>query len=137
MAVSPEQKKNIAKIAKKYNLKLVLIFGSRISKKTHQESDLDIGILTKKVFSFKKHLSIISDFENIFHIQPDITTLNHADPLLLRKIIENSLIIYGKPRDFAEFKMNAFFQFCDYKPYFKLEEKIAARFIENLIYDNR
>ncbi|MEW6407343.1 MAG: nucleotidyltransferase domain-containing protein [Patescibacteria group bacterium] len=132
MKISQKQKEQIAQIAREYYLKLILIFGSQVSKKTHRQSDLDIGIWVTKDISFEKHLLLISRLKEIFHINPDVTILNEADPLLLQKILENNLVLYGNPRDLAEFKMYAFFRFCDFKPYFDIEEKTVSRFINNL-----
>ena len=51
MELTKEQKEKIRKIAEKYHLKLVLLFGSFANGKHREDSDLDIAVLgSREVF---------------------------------------------------------------------------------------
>ena len=55
--ISKSQKLKIAKIAKKFQLKLVVIFGSFAMGKNRKDSDLDIAVLGSREVSFNEQIS--------------------------------------------------------------------------------
>ena len=128
--LSQNQKKELRKIAKKFKLELILLFGSFVSQKSHKESDLDIAILSRRGVSF---LDLHSAFLKIFPGQQiDLTFINEADPLLLKEISDNYLLLYGSKRNFLKFKLNSFFRYQDYRPFFALEKRAVKNFIKSL-----
>lgn len=138
--LSKKQKKRINKIAQKYNLELILLFGSRVSGKIHADSDVDIAVLPKsnKDFGFEKYSSLISDFSGAFFGKKiDLSFINQANPLLLKKISENALPLFGSNEKFIEFKLKAFKYFQDYLPYFKLEEMGIRKYLQHFSYGRR
>ncbi|RJQ31015.1 nucleotidyltransferase domain-containing protein [Candidatus Parcubacteria bacterium] len=46
--ITREKREKIKNMAEKYGLKLVLLFGSRVKGKVHEESDYDIAYLSDK-----------------------------------------------------------------------------------------
>jgi len=126
------QRRLIKKIANKYRIKLLLMFGSQVNKKTHQLSDFDIGVLFKKnQVSFEKYSKLLDDLREIFpEKEIDLAIINNTDPLFLAKILENCQVVFGKKKDLNELKLYSFHQFCDYRKYFNLEEEFARRFIK-------
>lgn len=125
-------KSNLKKIAKKYKIKLILMFGSQVNKKTHQLSDIDIGVLFKNnQISFKRYSNLVNDLQEIFPEKKlDLAIINNADPLFLAKILENYQLLFGKKRDLNELKLYSFHRFCDYQKYFNLEAEYARRLIK-------
>lgn len=125
--------KIIRKIAKKYGLSLILFFGSHISRKIHPNSDLDIAVMAKRDFDYENYSSLLFDLSRIFPSKEiDLVFLNRANPLLLKKILENCKIIYGRERRLNLLKIYSFKRFCDYKKYFDLEEKFIHKFLYSL-----
>ena len=126
-----EREKLLKKIAKKYKIKLILMFGSEVNKKTHKMSDVDIGVLLEKSgFSFTKYSSLMENFQKIFPGREiDLAIINNADPLFLKKIFENCQLLFGKKEELAKLKLYSFHQFCDYQKYFDLEREFAKRFL--------
>jgi len=61
-------KEKIKEIAKKYDLDLVLLFGSQVKDKKylHQESDFDIAYLSKKDLNLMEEAQLICDLMPIF-----------------------------------------------------------------------
>ncbi len=123
--------KEIKKIARKYKIKLLLMFGSQVSKKIHQLSDIDIGVLFEKnQISFEKYSNLLHDLGKFFpEGKLDVAIMNNADPLFLAKILENCRLLFGKKKDLDQLKIYSFHQFCDYQKYFNLEEKFTHRLI--------
>ena len=128
--LNQNQKKELKKVAKRFELKLILLFGSFVFQKMHKESDLDIAILSRRgVFS----LDLYSAFLKIFSGQKiDLTFINEADPLLLKEISDHCFLLYGSKRNFLKFKLNSFFRYQDYRPFFVLEKKAVKNFIKSL-----
>lgn len=134
MPVSKEQKAKIAKIAKEYNLRLVLLFGSEVSGKVHQRSDIDIAVMFGEAATADERLlDLIADLRGIFaEGEVDLSLINGADPLFLKKILENCELVSGEPRSLAELKMYAFRRYIDHKSYLRLEKQYVRRLLDRL-----
>lgn len=131
MQITKVQKLNIEKIAKKYNLKLAVVFGSFASGKNKKDSDLDLGILGNKEISFEKQIKLINEFSQIFKKEIDLSILNRANPLLLFEASKNSVLLFGNQEDLAKFRLYAFRVYNDYAPYFKIENDLNKRLIKS------
>jgi len=44
-------REKIEKIAKKYNLELMVLFGSQATGQTHSRSDVDLGVISKRLIN--------------------------------------------------------------------------------------
>ena len=129
MEITKNQKLKIAKIAKKFQLKLIIIFGSFASGKNRKDSDLDIATLGLKVVSFNEQISLTNELSLIFNKNIDLSVLNRANPLLLFQASKNSILLYGKREDFLKFKLYAFNAYNDYAPYFEMEKNLNKKII--------
>ena len=133
------QKAQLKKIAVKHRLKLIIAFGSQVTKNTHPGSDLDIAVLSRKnEISFQELTALTSALGKVFPGKEiDLCFINRADPLLLKKISETPILLYGRRRSFEEFRCYAFSRYDDYKPYFKLEELFVRDSIRKLSHAHR
>ena len=116
-------------MAQKYQLKLVVLFGSQVSGKTHQESDIDIGFLPKKELSFKKEIQLTSKFIEIFGEKVDVTNLRKASPLLLKEVAENACVLYQQKDEFDRFQLYALQRYAEAKPIFEMHQKAIKQFL--------
>ncbi len=123
------QKLKIAKIAKKFQLKLIVIFGSFVSGKNRKDSDLDIAVLGSREVSFKEQISLINELSQIFNKNIDLSVLNRANPLLLFQASKNPILLYGSREEFLKFKLYAFNAYNDYAPYFEMEKNLNKKII--------
>lgn len=130
MRISKEQKINTAEIAKKYKLKLVVIFGSFASGKNRKDSDLDVGVISEKEILFEKQIVLTNEFSRIFKKNIDLSVLNRANPLLLFEASRNAILLFGSQKDFFEFRLRAFHSYNDYQPFFKLENELNKKIIK-------
>jgi uncharacterized protein len=130
MELAKIQEKKIKIIAKKYRIKMILVFGSFANGKTHKESDLDIGISIMKKLTLDQDLSLIRELSVVFGQEVDLAVINHANPLLLHQIAMNSILIYGAKSAFDAFKLYAFHRYNDYAPFFKLEAELNKKIIK-------
>lgn len=117
----------VAKIAKKFSLRLVLVFGSFAAGKNRKDSDLDIAVLGSGGISFREQVSLINELSHIFGKDVDLSVLNRANPLLLFEVSKNSLLLYGEKEEFFNFKLRAFHAYNDYAPYFEMEKELNKK----------
>jgi len=47
MEISPEQAQELARVAERHGLRLIVAFGSRMTGRSHAGSDLDLAVLPK------------------------------------------------------------------------------------------
>lgn len=122
----------LKKIAQKYGLELVLLFGSRVEKKfLHKESDFDIAYLAEKGLNLEEEMRLIHDLSVIFKSENiDLVNLRIAGPLLAHQIFKNheilfckNLIIYHIYRVYAERKYE------EAKPLFRLQKELIKNFL--------
>ena len=129
MELTKEQKEKIRKIAEKYHLKLVLLFGSFANGKHREDSDLDIAVLGSREVFFNEQISLTNGLSLIFNKNIDLSVLNMANPLLLFQASNNSILLYGSRKEFLKFKLYAFNVYNDYAPYFEMEKNLNKKII--------
>lgn len=129
-----KEKKLLAKIAQKYALELILLFGSRVSRKTHKESDYDIGYLSKKHLSLREEGKLILGLASLLKIplkKTELISLRNLSPLFLREIFTNSKVLYAKDETiFDNYKIYVFRLFEESKPIFEQAEKVLRKQVE-------
>lgn len=117
-------KLDLIKLAKKYKLSLIVLFGSMADGKIHAESDADLAYLRDKELSLKDELNLRASLMKIFQKEIDLVFIPKASPLLLREIAVKGRLVYGNKRVFNEMKINSIKKFIDFEPYFRLREKL-------------
>lgn len=127
MELTKEQKQEIDKIGKKYDLKLALLFGSRARNQQREDSDLDIAILGNKKIDFKELLQINYEFQKVFKIVVDVRSLHDATPLFRYQVTKNSQLFYGTSRDYFDYKSFAYLDYIDNESMFDLTRKMIIR----------
>ena len=118
MNISEKQKEKIREIAEKYELRLILLFGSQSSGRTHKESDFDIAFLPTKNLSFDQENHLNYEFTNIFqNDRVDTVDMRKAPPLLLFAIFKKCLILFEEDNlIFSTYKSYAFKKYIEIKP---------------------
>jgi predicted nucleotidyltransferase len=80
----------IGDLADKYQLDLILMFGSRLTGNIHPESDIDIAIYGRQIFSETEKIQLIYELCNIFHTDNiDLVDLRTASPFLKKEVLKN------------------------------------------------
>lgn len=125
-----KQKKSIEGIAQKYSLELILLFGSRVSGKTHRESDYDIAYLSKRTLSFEEEYHLNYEFTNVFEVNIiDTVNLKKAPPLLMERIFQNHQILFcSNDKTYYLYKIYAFKKFIEAAPLFRLRDELINKY---------
>ena len=126
--LTKKQKEKIGSIAKKYDLKMILLFGSQVSGKSKNDSDVDIAYLDNQPLDVKKKVDLNSELVDLFvNDRIDQVNLKTASPLLLSEVAKNSQLIFGEQIDYIKFKTMAFRVFIDSASLFKLQRALIKK----------
>jgi predicted nucleotidyltransferase len=81
-------------LADKYQLDLILMFGSRLTGNVHPESDVDIAVYGRRILSETEKIQLIYELSNIFHTDDiDLVDLRAASPFLKKEVFKNCKIL--------------------------------------------
>lgn len=84
-------------LAGKYQLGLILIFGSLAQGTAGPESDVDIAVYGRRILSEKEKINLTYELCNIFQTEKvDLVDIKTASPLLKKNIFENHTVLYQK-----------------------------------------
>lgn len=122
------------KLAQKYDLSLIVLFGSQVDGTQRGDSDYDIAIMSNKKITSEDFFNIINNFTEKLETDVDIVVLNQIeDPLLLNNIARQSKVLFEKESGlYDEFVVNSIFNYIDYSPLYNIEEEIVNKKLENL-----
>lgn len=122
-------KNDFARIAKKYKLRLIVLFGSMATGRNHRGSDADVVVVSEKRISLKRELTLRKELFYALGREIDLVIFpsRGATPLLLGQIAREGKCLYGTRSDFIAFKVQAMKRFIDFKPYFALQAQTVKR----------
>lgn len=110
-------------------LRFVLLFGSAVSGKMHEQSDIDLAFLykrTENIVALTNRVIRLLHTDNI-----DVVDLKSANPLLKLSIAKNCKILYEKEKGmFNEFYSLAFRLYVDTKKLRIAQVTAIRRFLE-------
>jgi predicted nucleotidyltransferase len=117
-------------IARRHGARLLVQFGSTISGRVHAASDVDIAVLFEGDPTYTRLGGLLADLEPAFQGRVvDLGLLNRADPLFLKKVLENARLLAGSPRDLARLRLYAFRRYQDHRRFLRQEEFHLDRFL--------
>lgn len=128
--------KKLQELAKKYDLRLLLLFGSRAGdpKFLHKESDFDVAYLSEKKLDLWEESKLICDLMPVFKSEKvDLVNLENAPPLLFYAIFKKCQVLYANnPLLFYYFRAYAFKKYIEAKPLYEERGKRLNNLIKNL-----
>lgn len=102
-------KAQLESVAKRYGLRLIVLFGSQVTGRTHPESDVDVAVWLTRSLSASRRTRLWMELSDAFRAEIDLTVLNHAEPLLLSHVARKGQLLYENKRwAWQEFKGYAF-----------------------------
>jgi len=127
MEILDKQKQKIQEVAKRYGLKLILLFGSQVTGKIHKESDFDIAYLPEKNLSYDDKIDINFQFTLIFpqeRYRVDTVNIKKVKPLLLYGIFRKCQVLYAQDDlIFPTYRVYAFRKYMEIKPFLEKQFK--------------
>lgn len=115
----------IEKLAREFDLSLILLFGSQASGATHLESDVDLAILPEDELSAEEEIELNTKFCNLLQTdRVDTVNLKKASPLLLKQVLDNCKILFQKnPQVFSRFEARTLRKYQEAKPLFEMRHE--------------
>jgi predicted nucleotidyltransferase len=134
MDFSADKHERLAAFANFHKIRMVLLFGSAATDRLHANSDLDIGILLNEANAGLAELSKIHhELQDIFPDKKlDLSIINRADPLFLKKITEDCRLLYGEPSELHRLKIYAFRRYQDHRRFLEMERRYVEQFIREV-----
>jgi predicted nucleotidyltransferase len=125
-----EIRNRLTPIFKDPELRLVLLFGSTVSEKMHEQSDIDLAFLYNN--RPEDIVALTNTVIRLLHSDSvDVVDLKSANPLLKFSIAKNCQILYEKKQGmFNEFYSLAFRMYVDTKKLRSAQETAIRRFLE-------
>lgn len=109
---------DFASLARRDNLRLIVLFGSQASGRTHPESDVDVAVWLAKPLRPAQRTRLWADLSALFQADIDLTVLNRAEPLLLNQVATRGRLLYECKRgEWQNFKGYAFRYYQDSQKY--------------------
>lgn len=94
-------------LARKHDLKLIVLFGSQLSGRTHPDSDVDVAIVPAHRLSLHERGEAWSALCDLFATEVDLGVLDHAQPLFMYHVAEGRALYESEPWAWANFKLYA------------------------------
>ena len=135
MKLTEEQKQRVKKIGERFDLKLIILYGSYASDAARDGSDLDIAVSGRNPIGFETQLELYSALAEVFggiEREIDLVTLEKKDPLFLYQVGKNSQLLYGDLTEYNEFRAMAFIKYFDSNDLFRLERKLVFKYQDYL-----
>jgi predicted nucleotidyltransferase len=130
------EKKEIERMAVKYNLQIIFAFGSRakevleviegrMARLSPIASDLDIGVKPEDPLSVQKKVEIAIFFEDLFDLpRVDVVVLPEAPVSLAAQIVTGEILYARDPNYEAEYQLNMMRMAADLLPYEREKQKM-------------
>ena len=126
------KKLEIKSLAEKYDLDLVVLFGSVAKDRAIKESDIDIGVYKKSSDSYDLRIKMIREFSGIFRTDNvDVQIITSNSPVLMYNILKGKLLYEKKAGTFDRMKLYSWKLMAESKSfrdehYEKLKNKILT-----------
>jgi len=123
----------VKKIARKYRLRILIMFGSQVQGKTHKESDLDLTFYPTINIDEE---TLLQELMDLFK-RADIdlinlkTTHNHS---VRYEILSTGKVLFEAEKGLkSKMEWQSYFDFVDFKKYYDLRSKLLDKKIEEMI----
>lgn len=120
-------KEQLAAVAHRLGLRLVVLYGSHATHRPEPspESDVDIAVLGCQADKFWECYKALS--EALGSLPLDMVRIEDADALFRQEIMRAAILLYGDPDLFYEYRAYAYRDFVDSADLFALEEALFQK----------
>jgi predicted nucleotidyltransferase len=121
-------------MARKRGLSLVVLFGSVAADAARPDSDIDIAVkFGGGDPGLLPILEVQEEISGLFRGRKiDLSVLNRADPLFMKKIAERCEFLYADPGEAAAFLLMSFKRYQDHRKYLDMERDFAADYVKRI-----
>lgn len=121
MDLSEKQKQKIVELAQKFDLRLLLLFGSRARRDARRDSDTDIAFLGKRKLDLEEKARLMMDLTSALKMEKiDVVDLREASPLLFYAIFRDAKILHSLDMDaFYELRVYSYKKYIETMPIYE------------------
>ena len=120
----------LRKLCQKYGILLIILHGSYAKGNERGNSDIDIGILSRKKFDSSNQINILNDLSEVFGDKFDPVFLNGAEPVINYQVaIHGKSLFEEKEGIFQRFRIQAIARYMDSKKFRIMEKSYLKRAI--------
>ncbi len=131
MAMKAINEEKLREIAQKHELKLLLVFGSQASGKTHKFSDYDFGFLANAKLNYQQKSELENDLAKLVACQfVEVVDLKKASPFMLKEIIKNNQLLFEQEFEYENFFSYAVRTYLDAEKLFNLQDQLYTQTIK-------
>ncbi|MFB6216743.1 MAG: nucleotidyltransferase domain-containing protein [Candidatus Aenigmatarchaeota archaeon] len=126
----PEQKAEIIeKGLRERGFKVAYIFGSRVAGREHEDSDIDVGVLTEEPMELMEMIEVEKDIEKELEEDLDLVDLTDKDPRFAYNALRESKLIYSEDEELrVSFEQRLMRKYLDMKPFYdEYDRKVRER----------
>lgn len=111
-------------IIKKYDMSLLLTFGSYNTDRYTKDSDIDLAYISKRALTVEEKINMLEDMVNYFRRDGiDLIDLSKVEPVLGYEVASNANILYEENESFLKFRLKAAARYADTKRLRELRKK--------------
>jgi len=135
MEIDDKKEKLMREIAQKYDLRLVLLFGSQVDgKQLHNESDFDVAYLSKRKLDLMEEAKMMLAMTPYFHNDNiDLVNLKNAAPLLYYAVFDKCQILFQEDELlFPTLRIYAFRKFVEMQPIYELQRQRLKEYAKKI-----
>ena len=124
-------KPELKKIAEKYGIDMLVLFGSQVTGKTHPKSDVDIGYTSADNIEFSTKCKIMDEISDFLKREDiELVNLNSISPVMKNIIADEGVLLYERIVGmFILCKMDAFKIYVETKTLRDLRYQSLRNFI--------
>ena len=107
----------IKEICDRNRIDMAVLFGSFVSERVSNESDIDVGIFRKGLITLDDQALIYNELSDLFkNNKVDISIISSNNPLLMHNILQNGRVLYSNEASlFIKLKLYAWKLFAESK----------------------
>ena len=125
-------KAKLKKVARRYNLDLIVLFGSHAKGRARRGSDVDIAVRARRRRwgDADWELDLVGDLAGALESggEVDVAFLNGADPILLFEVASDGVPLFeAEPAGFAQFCSYAARRYDDNRKWFERRRRYQER----------
>lgn len=124
-------------LTKNENTVFAYIFGSYVSGRMREDSDIDIAIYLSKEMDVDEYLNFKMTLTDICKREVDLIILNEATPLLKYQIYKKHILLFTQDKTIeSNFKVKTLFEYNDVKRYLDLSYNTMIKRLKKEVESN-
>lgn len=123
--------RKLVMLCRKFDLSLVVLFGSQASGRAIERSDIDLAVWTRRhpIPDMFKTNVLNAFMDLLVRDDVDVVLANYAEPILQMEIVQQGKVLYeSEPGEFVRFQLRALKAYEDAKKLYQWQREYVEEF---------